>query len=375
MRQYRLLEIATQYDHYLRKFYRVHNNFEVLSYDGLFSLVAEDIFGPADFIHLHLRNMGIESKLVFYNNRNLQRKWNPDLKEKSLFEILRAQIKDFVPDIIFISNMHIFSKEEISAMRESLLPKNIKIVGFHYTTLSNVFLRNAAVYDQIYTGNSVYADRMRKHGLPAYLLRHAFEPSILYRLPECEKINELCFSGSIFTGSYVHNNRLDLLDKLIKAGLPYVFYGNIFGSIQDILSEENGKRYIGIIADVVKNMKQEVFGAEYYSILNNYGICLNVHGGTAEDGVGNMRMFEVTGIGSCLLTDGREGNSELFEEDVEIMTYHSFDEMVEKARWLMEHPKKAREIAVAGQRKTCKKYTYKNKAECLDAYIQELLNG
>ena len=57
------------------------------------------------------------------------------------------------------------------------------------------------------------------------------------------------------------------------------------------------------------------------------------------------------------------------------MTYHSFDEMVEKARWLMEHPKKAREIAVAGQRKTCKKYTYKNKAECLDAYIQELLNG
>ena len=74
MRQYRLLEIATQYDQYLRKFYRIHDNFNDLSYDGLFSMVVEDILGPADFIHRHLRNMGIESKLVFYNNRNLQRK-------------------------------------------------------------------------------------------------------------------------------------------------------------------------------------------------------------------------------------------------------------------------------------------------------------
>lgn len=374
MRQYRLLEIATQYDQYLKKFYRKHESFDELSYDELFAMVVEDIFGPADFIHQHLRDMGIESKLVFYNNRNLQRKWNADLKDSSFFEILIAQIKDFSPDILFITNMHIFSKAELSVMKEILLPKNIKLVGFHYTSLSNFFLQNATLYDQIYTGNRVYVDKMRKHGLPAYLLRHAFEPSILGRIPECKKMNRLCFLGSIFTGSYIHNNRLDMLDMLIKAGLPYAFYGNIYGSIQDILSEKNGKRYIGIIADVVKSMKQEKFGTEYYSVLNNYGICLNVHGGTAEDGVGNMRMFEVTGIGSCLLTDGREGNSELFEENIEIMTYHSFEEMVEKARWLMDNPKKAREIAFAGQRKTLMKYTYKNKAECLNTYIQELLN-
>ncbi len=374
MKQYRLLEIATQYDQYLKKFYRKHESFDELSYDELFAMVVEDIFGSADFIHQHLRDMGIESKLVFYNNRNLQRKWNADLKDSSFFEILIAQIKDFSPDILFITNMHIFSKAELSVMKEILLPKKIKLVGFHYTALSNVFLQNATLYDQIYTGNNVYVDRMRKHGLPVYLLRHAFEPSILGRIPECEKMNRLCFLGSIFTGSHVHNNRLDMLDMLIKAGLPYAFYGNVYGSIQDILSEKNGKRYIGIIADVVKSMKQEKFGAEYYSVLSNYGICLNVHGGTAEDGVGNMRMFEVTGIGSCLLTDDREGNSELFEENIEIMTYHSFEDMVEKARWLMDNPKKAREIALAGQRKTLMKYTYKNKAECLNTYIQELLN-
>lgn len=373
MRQYRMLEIATQYDQYLRNFYKVHEDIEELSYDELFTLLMEDCFGTVDFIHRHLRNMGLESKVVFYNNRNLQKKWNRDAKDSSFFYILLSQIKEYSPDVILISNIHVFSKEEIACIRELLLPKKVILLGFHYSIMNNVILQKAGLYDQIYTGDTVYVNQLRKYGLPAYLLRHAFEPDIFGKIPECKQIQEICFLGSILTGNNAHNNRLDMLDALIKAGLPYIFYGSIYGYIQDILLEEDGKRYIGLIAEIAKSMKPGVFGTEYYSVLKQYGICLNSHGSAVGDGAGNMRMFEVTGMGGCLLTDSKKGNSELFEEGTEIVTYGSFGEMVEKAEWLMNNPKKAREIALAGQKKTWTKHTYKNKAECLNAYIQELL--
>lgn len=374
LRQYKLLEITTQYDQYLRKFYKIHDDIDGISYDELFNLIVEDNFGQSDFMHRYLGDMGIESKLIFYNNRNLQKKWNMDSKDCSFFDILLSQIKAFSPDVILISDMYVFSKNEIDVIKESLLPKKVKLVGYNYSILNNIFMQNASLYDQIYTGDSIYVNRMREYGLPAYLLRHAFEPDILNNLSECEKMNKICFSGSIMTGVDMHNNRLDMLDVMTKSEIPYVFYGNIYGAIQELIVSEKGKKYIGIIAGIAEKIKPEVFGTEYYSVLSQYNVCLNLHGAGAIDGAaGNMRMFEVTGIGSCLLTDEKKENSALFEKDKEIVIYKSFEEMTEKARWLIDNPQKARDIALAGQKKTLMNYTYKNKAEYLNEYIQRLL--
>lgn len=120
-------------------------------------------------------------------------------------------------------------------------------------------------------------------------------------------------------------------------------------------------------------MEKEIFGIEYYSVLKQYVVCLNMHGARLDYGAGNMRMFEVTGIGGCLLTDHRSENSELFDVDREMVVYHSLEEMVEKLKWLLDNPKIAKDIALAGQKKTLEKYTYKHKAEQLNEYIQKIL--
>lgn len=363
----------TQYEQYIRKFYKSHNDTDKLSYEELFSEIIADSYAESDFMHRHLNKLGIESTIIFCNNRNLQDKWYPYKKDISYFDILLLQIKDFMPDIVMISNMCFFSQSETIAIKECLGIKKIKLVGYHFTTLSDVFRKNALLYDQIYTGNKVYLSFMKNSGLPSYLLRHAFEPSILGRVTQFKEKNRICFLGSIIIGENAHNNRLDMLDTMTKANVPYTFYGNIFGTIQEVIASEKGKKYINIIAEIAQNMKKEVFGIEYYSVMKQYKICLNMHGARMDYGAGNMRMFEVTGVGACLLTDYRSENSELFDVDSEIVVYHSLEDMVEKAKWLLDNPKKAKEIALAGQKKTLEKYTYKHKAEQLNEYIQKIL--
>lgn len=375
MRQYKLLEINSQYDRYLSAFYNKHNDIDKLSYNELFSLLTNDCFAEADFIHSHLKNLGIEYKVIFYNNRNLQNKWNPEHKDMSYFEILLSQIKEFLPDIILISDVSGFTKEETVMIKESVPNKVKKLVGFHFTTLDNTFKQNVSLYDQIYTGDKYYVNMMKSYGIPAVLLRHAFEPMILDRLPKVERKNEVCFAGSIFRGKKMHDNRLNMLNTLSVFNVPYAFYGKIYGQTQldsSIEISEEEKKNLNIINDIEKDMKPDLYGIAYYSVLNQYNICLNLHA-PMGNGAGNMRMFEATGIGTCLLTDYKDENSELFDVDKEIVVYESFEDMVEKAKWLLDNPKKAQEIALAGQKRTLTDYTYKNKAEQLNEYIQELL--
>lgn len=373
MRQYKLLEIATQYDQYLRGFYKIHSDIDKLSYDELFAMIANDDFAESDFIHRQLNKMGIESKVIFCNNRNLQDKWHSVQKDISYFGILLLQIKDFAPDVILISDMCFFSSEETAAIKGCMGDGKVKLVGFHFTELNDAFWKDASLYDQIYTGNKACLCLMKNRGLPAYLLRHAFEASILDDIPRYERKDAVCFLGSIFVGKELHSNRLDMLDAIMRSNLPYVFYGNIYGSIQEIISRKDERKYLGIIAEIAKYMEMGVFGREYYKVMGQYGICLNLHAPCAGYGAGNMKMFEATGMGACLLTDYRSENAELFDIANEIVVYDSFEDMAEKAKWLLDNPGKAREIALAGQKRTLAEYTYKNKAECLDGYIQMLM--
>ena len=58
MRQYKLLEISSQYDQYLRRFYNAHKDIETLSYEELFFMLVEDGFAESNFIHAQLKKLG-----------------------------------------------------------------------------------------------------------------------------------------------------------------------------------------------------------------------------------------------------------------------------------------------------------------------------
>ena len=116
-----------------------------------------------------------------------------------------------------------------------------------------------------------------------------------------------------------------------------------------------------------------VFGIEYYQLLQSSNIVFNMHSIAAKNTVDNMKMFEITGVGSCLLTDTGTNMKDIFEEDKEIVVYRSIDEAVEKVSYLLDHPKEAEEIAKAGQTRTLRDHTTMNRCRQIDEILQKHL--
>jgi spore maturation protein CgeB len=103
--------------------------------------------------------------------------------------------------------------------------------------------------------------------------------------------------------------------------------------------------------------KPPLFGLKMYAALSRSRIAFNIHGDVAGAYAANIRMFEATGVGTCLLTDWKKNIAELFEPDSEIVTYRTTDECLEKIRWLLDHPVECAEIARRGQARTLRDHT------------------
>jgi spore maturation protein CgeB len=88
-----------------------------------------------------------------------------------------------------------------------------------------------------------------------------------------------------------------------------------------------------------------------------------------------MRLFEATGVGTCLLTDWKENLVELFEPDSEVLTYRSAEECVEKVKFILEHEDQRHTIAAAGQKRTLRQHTFKNRMAQIDEIIKTFLSN
>jgi glycosyltransferase involved in cell wall biosynthesis len=120
-------------------------------------------------------------------------------------------------------------------------------------------------------------------------------------------------------------------------------------------------------------MKPAVFGLDMFQVIRDSKATLNIHADSSPMYASNMRLFEATGVGTCLITDWKENLQQLFEPDKEVVVYKSAEEMVEKAKWLLNHPREREEIASAGKRRTMNDHTYARRAEQLNVYIKDNL--
>ena len=68
------------------------------------------------------------------------------------------------------------------------------------------------------------------------------------------------------------------------------------------------------------------------------------------------RMFEVPSAGALLLTEYHEGLEEFYEIDKEIVCFSNPEEMVVKAKYLLESPEVLNTIAAAGHARFLKEH-------------------
>ncbi len=116
-----------------------------------------------------------------------------------------------------------------------------------------------------------------------------------------------------------------------------------------------------------------VFGHDMYRILRQSKVTFNNHIDLTGESVGNMRLFEATGMETCLLTDTRINMPDLFEADREVVTYSNVEECIEKANYLLEHDDVRKQIATAGHKRTMTDHTAANRCEQIDEIIQKIL--
>ncbi|RMH11247.1 MAG: glycosyltransferase family 1 protein [Planctomycetota bacterium] len=92
-----------------------------------------------------------------------------------------------------------------------------------------------------------------------------------------------------------------------------------------------------------------------------------------QDDIGlNLKPYEITASGACLLCDGRVGFEEAFEPGVEAECFQSPGEALQKARSLVGDPDRARQMADAGRARTLRDHTWSAAA---DELIEFAING
>ena len=115
------------------------------------------------------------------------------------------------------------------------------------------------------------------------------------------------------------------------------------------------------------------FGVDYYKSLKQSSVGINIHVDVADNEAANIRLFEVTGIGSCLLTDYKDNLSDFFDINDDIVTFRSTSELISKSKYLLDNTKEARKIALNGQKKTLKHYNISNVLEPVIEIINKMI--
>ena len=125
---------------------------------------------------------------------------------------------------------------------------------------------------------------------------------------------------------------------------------------------------------LIKMNQAPQYGMNMYNLFSRSKVVLNIHTGVAGDYAGNMRMFEVTGTGSCLLTDNKKNMKDLFDAGTEVLLYNDTEDCIQKVKWLLEHDKEREKIAKAGQKKTLDVHTVENRCRTIIDIIKKELN-
>ena len=113
---------------------------------------------------------------------------------------------------------------------------------------------------------------------------------------------------------------------------------------------------------------------EMYEQLKNSRVVFNIHTDQANNESGNMRMFEVTGVGSCLITNDSKNIKDLFIPDQEILTYKTYDEFMSKYKEIINNENLQRTFRINGHNKTIKYHTTEKRVEEINNLINKMLS-
>jgi hypothetical protein len=372
----RILFLNTDYVSFLGWLYRRHRDLAFQPYDRQMAERNASLFGTADFMSSHMRSMGHEAIDIHANNWPLQNAWfdrrgfskvmrllrscssltpgklgrrmlNLDVGSPLFAEVLDAQIKAFKPTILYNHDPSAIPAD----MLRSMLPRDCALVAqIASPRMPNT---NWRAYDLVISSLPHFVTAFKREGVRAEYVPLAFEPRVLDCLPEVARDIPVSFVGGL---TPVHGDRIRFLEHIAERRDSVVFWGD-------------GASELPTDSPIRRNYRGGAWGPEMFLILRRSYLTLNKHIAIAENNANNMRLFEATGMGACLITDWKENLHDLFEPGKEVIAYRSVEECLDLMRYFCEHPAERERIAEAGQARCLRDHTYQQRMVELTAVL------
>jgi hypothetical protein len=387
----RIQRITTNYPEYLRRFRADREGLSGRSYGDQHEALMRDGYGWADFWTTALAPLGYRGSEIVANAEPMQRRWAAErgvsvTRAGWLLEIVAAQIAEFAPDVLFVNDYFTFPAEFVREMRRRV-PSIRLVLGWCGAPYRDPAPFRA--YDVVLSSVPELVTHFRESGHVCHRIRHAFEPRVLERLnPAPPRPEGFGFLGSISRAAGFHGERERLLVELIERCDLRIWTdisrpGGITRVKRLLRSAAGrvlrGRRRGGMAPPVplhpaiVARARPPQFGMAMYEQLRALGVALNTHIDASHSHASNMRLYEATGVGGCLLTDWKGNLSELFEPEIEVVTYRGAAEAAERAKFLLDHPSERDAIARAGQARVLREHTFAHRAEELHGIIEGAL--
>ncbi len=349
--QPRILIVGTYYPEFLNELYREEPNLGQLSYEEQLRRVFAHGFGTGDAYSAGLRAAGCEAIEIICNAEVLQTRWadehglhpTENIHDRRR-QIVAAQIKNFRPDVVLVFEWCPLGDGFLAIVK----PAVPLLVGQIASPLPEN--RTFAAYDLMLSCWPPIVEHFRHEGKPSEHLKLAFDDRVLPGMGNAVEKFDATFVGGFAAN---HQDRIAWLEGILER-----VNVDVFGYGTDRLSADSLIR---------RHHHGPIWGLEMYRILAGSRITLNLHAridvrGRVDDTVAaNMRLFEATGVGTCLLTDAKRNLADLFEPDREVVTFRNVNECVEKIRYVLAHPEEQRSIATSGQERTLRDHTYQKR--------------
>lgn len=395
---YRFIRITDYYEEFLKSYDKKNPLSIELNYEEQHQDIINQSIEIVSSYGKYLRLIGVDAIDIISNATTLQQKWAKEhnfSSELTNDEIVLEQIKYYKPDIVWIDTTRFLHVDWISNLRKEV--KGIKQIVGHICAPYNATLATSFLaLDVVFTCSPCTVTELKELGVKnVELIYHSFNHSILEQIKTEENPfpqSNLVFTGSLMTGYGLHGTRTEYLENIINSGIDMTLYGNLesnqriflkqsFSKTVQTLNKLNlnflvnaipvlNKHQLHAEADIkfyskklLNCVKPPVFGLDMYKVLAKSNLCFNIHGDIAKKCAGNLRLFEATGVGTCLITDWKENMKDLFDLDKEVVTYNSIEECIDKIKWLVNNPLEMRKIAEAGQKRTLTEHTVEKRVE------------
>lgn len=397
---YTFLRLTTLYDTLLQDHYQGIDLTQFATYDDLLNNLLGQEYAISDAYERSFKKLyGIQSHIIVVNDSRLQSMWAQEhrvsLKDEAL---VLEQIQFYKPTVIMIDNLNLVNENFLNSLRK--LPFVRVVFGHHCSPHDQQTLRSMNLLDFVISCSPQLTQEYKKAGLEnTFLIYHAFDSSVLLKLKKtAANTSTIIFTGSLLAGNDFHDTRRELIQYLCAEKINLTIYSDhptyptkkrltyrIYDRLRNLIGEDTVLSLFHKLRldthfedlpfwdSLRHSLKAPQFGLNMYALLQNSQICLNNHGGVAGNYAANMRLFEATGTGTCLLTDDKQNMNQLFVPDVECVTYKNKQEAKEKIKWLVNNPTDLATIAKAGQERCLRDHTYEARAKQLNEIISKYL--